>query len=134
MRFNTAIAAMMEFANHLTRLPVRPRSVLEQLVLLLAPFAPHLAEELWSALGHPEALAYEPWPAHDPALTRADEVEVAVQVNGKLRSKFTAPADADEEALRAAALADPRVQALIAGKQVLKVIVVPGKLVNIVVK
>src|SRR5205807_10449415 len=70
MRFNTAIAAMMELCNHLTRLPVRPRSALETLVLILSPFAPHLAEELWRALGHPQTLAYEPWPAYQEALTR----------------------------------------------------------------
>ena len=133
MRFNTAIAAMMEFANHLTKLPVRPRSVFEPLVLLLGPFAPHLAEELWQALGHEETLAYAPWPKFDPALTKADEIEVPVQVNGKLRSRLTVPADIDEESLRAAALADERIRELIAGKQIRKLIVVPGKLVNIVV-
>ncbi len=133
MRFNTAIAAMMELTNHLTGLSVRPRAALETLVLLLAPFAPHLAEELWSALGHPATLAYEPWPTFDPVLTRADEVEVPVQVNGKVRSKIRLPAGSSEETLKAAALADERIRALIAGKTIRKVIVVPGKLVNIVV-
>ncbi len=133
MRFNTAIAAMMELTNHLTGLSVRPRAAVETLVLLLAPFAPHLAEELWSALGHPSTLAYEPWPTFDPALTRADEVEVPVQVNGKLRSKVRVPAGISKEALEAVALADERVRALIDGKTVRKIIVVPGKLVNIVV-
>jgi len=133
MRFNTAIAAMMELSNHLTRLPVRPRSVLEPFVLLLSPFAPHLAEELWRALGHAETLAYEPWPTFEEALTREAEIEVPVQVNGKLRSKITVPADIDEENLRAAALADEKIRGLLEGKQVRKVIVVPGKLVNIVV-
>jgi leucyl-tRNA synthetase len=133
MRFNTAIASMMEYTNHLTRLEVRPRSALQPLVLLLAPFAPHLAEELWHALGHAETLAYEPWPAYDAALTKVDEIEVPVQVNGKVRSKVTVPAESDEAALKAAALADERVRALIDGKQVRKVIVVPRKLVNIVV-
>jgi leucyl-tRNA synthetase len=135
MRFNTAIAAMMELVNHLTQLPVRPRSALETLVLLLAPFAPHLAEESWSALGHARTLAYEPWPTYDEALTRADEVVVPVQVNGKLRSKVTVSAAvaADEAALRAAALADERIRGMIEGKQIRKIIVVPGKLVNIVV-
>jgi len=133
MRFNTAIAAMMEFTNHLTKLPARPRIVFEPFVLLLSPFAPHLAEELWQALGHKETLAYEPWPTYDPALTKADEIEVPVQINGKLRSKVTVPVDIDKEALEKAALADERIQELIAGKQIRKVIVVPGKLVNIVV-
>ncbi len=132
MRFNTAIAAMMEFTNHLTREEVRPRSVLETLVLLLSPFAPHMAEELWQALGHKGTLAYEPWPSYDPALTRADEIEVPVQVNGKVRAKITVPAGISETALRETALADVRVQDFIAGKQIRKLIVVPGKLVNIV--
>ncbi len=132
MRFNTAISAMMEFTNHVTPLAEKPRSVLEPFVLLLSPFAPHLAEELWRALGHAETLAYEPWPRYDPALAREDEVEVPVQVNGKLRSKLKVPAGTAESALREAALADGRVKELIAGKQVRKVIVVPGKLVNIV--
>ncbi len=133
MRFNTAIAAMMEFSNHLTRLEARPRSALETLVLLLSPFAPHLAEELWHTLGHKNTLAYEPWPKFDSALTKETDVEVPVQINGKVRSKITVPADIDEKSLRELALANPRVQDLIAGKQVRKVIVVPGKLVNIVV-
>jgi leucyl-tRNA synthetase len=133
MSFNTAIAAMMEFSNHLTRQEVRPRSVLNPFVLLLSPFAPHLAEELWQALGHKETLAYEPWPAYDEALTRADEVEVPIQVNGKLRSKIRVPPDISKEELEKRALADERIRAQIEGKQVRKVIVVPGKLVNIVV-
>src|SRR5262249_11670000 len=118
MRFNTAIAAMMEFSNHLTRLPVRSRPALETLVLLLSPFAPHLAEELWKALGHGQTLAYEPWPKHDEALTRADMIEVPVQINGKLRSKVQVAADIDEAALKEKALADERIQELIKGKQV----------------
>lgn len=133
MRFNTAIAAMMEFANHLTKLPVRPRAVFEPFVLLLSPFAPHLAEELWQALGHKETLAYEPWPTFDPALTRADEIEVPVQVNGKLRVRLTVAAGISKEALEATALADERIRELTHGKPVRKVIVVPGKLVNIVI-
>jgi leucyl-tRNA synthetase len=133
MRFNTAIAAMMELSNHLTKLEVRPRAVLNSLVLLLSPFAPHLAEELWSMLGHSHTLAYEPWPSYDEALTRAEEIEVPVQINGKLRSKITVPADTNQAGLQAAALADARIRELLEGKQVRKVIVVPGKLVNIVV-
>jgi len=133
MRFNTAIAALMEFTNHLTRLPARPRAVLEPFVLLLSPFAPHLAEELWAALGHTESLAYEPWPSYEEALTKEDEVEVPLQVNGKLRSKVIVPAGADQETLKQAALADEKISALIEGKQIRKIIVVPGKLVNIVV-
>jgi len=133
MRFNTAIAAMMEFSNHLTKLPQRPRAVFDPFVLLLSPFAPHLAEELWHALGHADSLAYEPWPQYDESLTKAEEIEVPVQVNGKVRSKVTIPASADEEALKAAALADERIKEQLQGKQVKKLIVVPKKLVNLVV-
>jgi leucyl-tRNA synthetase len=134
MSFNTAISAMMELTNHLTRQPVRPRSVLRTLVLLLSPFAPHLAEELWQALGGTTTLAYERWPAYDEALLKADEIEVPVQVNGKLRAKLKVPADIDAQALEQAARADERVRALLEGKTVRKVIIAPGnKLVNLVV-
>ncbi len=133
MRFNTAIAAMMELTNHLTPLPVRPRSVLEPFVLLLSPFAPHLAEELWRVLCHKDTLAYEPWPAFDPALAKEDAIEVPVQINGKVRHRLMVPAETDAKALEALALADPKVRELLAGKAPRKVIVVPGKLVNIVV-
>ena len=133
MRFNTAIAAMMEFTNHLTPMAARPRAVLEPFVLLLSPFAPHLAEELWHALGHQHTLAYEAWPKYDPALVTADTVEVPVQINGKVRLKLTLPAGLDEAALKECVLADDGVKALLEGKQVKKVIAVKGKLVNIVV-
>jgi leucyl-tRNA synthetase len=133
MRFNTAIAAMMEFSNHLNKLEARPRSVLKTFVLLLSPFAPHLAEELWRALGGTDTLAYEPWPKFDPALTKADEIEVPVQINGKTKAKVVVPAETDGAGLEAAALADEKVKALIGGKPVRKVIVVPGRLVNVVV-
>src|SRR5262249_2758450 len=88
MRFNTAIAAMMEYSNHLTPLTMRPRKALEPFVLLLAPFAPHMAEELWAALGHKKTLAYEPWPKFDPQLVKADEIEIPVQINGKVRTRL----------------------------------------------
>jgi leucyl-tRNA synthetase len=106
--------------------------VLEPLVLLLAPYAPHVAEELWAALGH-KPLAYHPWPKFDPALTKADEIEIPVQVNGKLKARLLVPAETDEKGLEAAALADPKVQEQIAGKTVKLVKVVPKRLVNIVV-
>jgi leucyl-tRNA synthetase len=134
LRFNTAIAAMMEYSNHLTALKVRPKSALEPLVLLLAPFAPHIAEELWLALGHHETLAYEPWPTYDERLTRAEEVEIPVQINGKLRTRLTVAAQTSREDLERAALLDPRVQTLIEDKKIIKVIIVPGKLVNIVIQ
>ena len=133
LRFNTAISAMMEFTNHLTKHDTRPRSVLEPFVLLLSPYAPHIAEELWRVLGHTSTLAYEPWPQFDPALTKADEIEVPVQLNGKVRTKLIVPAEIDDKALEAAALADPKVQEQLLGKTVKKVIVVPKKLVNLVI-
>ena len=135
LRFNTAIAAMMELSNHLTPLAVRPRSVLEPFVLLLAPFAPHLGEELWHALGHTETLAYEAWPEYDPALTKSDEVEVPVQINGKVRVRLMVAAGIDKATLERMALEDERVREQLAGKQVKKVVVVNRgtKLVNIVV-
>jgi leucyl-tRNA synthetase len=132
LRFNTAIAAMMEFTNHLTGLKSRPHQSLEALVLLLAPYAPHAAEELWQALGHGPTLGYEPWPAFDPALVAADTVEVPVQVNGKIKARLQVPAGTDPAGLEAAAKADPAVQAALAGKAVKKAVVVPGKLVNLV--
>jgi leucyl-tRNA synthetase len=134
MRFNTAIAAMMEYKNYLQKLERRPRAAVEPFVLILSPFAPHLAEELWHALGHTASLAYEPWPAYDPELVKADEIEVPVQVNGKRRSKLTVPAEISQKDLEAAALADEKVRIALDGKQVAKLIVVPRKLVNIVVK
>ena len=133
LRFNTAISAMMEFVNHVTKLEVRPRAVLDPFVLLLAPYAPHIAEELWAALGHGTTLAYEPWPKFDPALTKADEIEIPVQVNGKVKARLKVPAEVTDADLEAAAIADATVQAAIAGKTVKMVKVVPKKLVNIVV-
>jgi len=124
---------MMEFTNFLTKRETRPRSVVETLVRLLAPYAPHVAEELWAAFGHTKTLAYEPWPKYDPALFREDVIEIPVQVNGKLRSKLMLSPDIDAKALEAAALDDETIKALIAGKTVKKVVVVPKKLVNVVV-
>ena len=132
LRFNTAISAMMEFVNHVTKLDPRPRQVLDPFVLLLAPYAPHIAEEMWRALGHTGTLAYEPWPKFDPALTKEDEIEIPVQVNGKLKARLKVPAEIGDAELQAAALADETVKAQIAGKTIKMVKVVPKKLVNIV--
>ncbi len=134
MRFNTAISAMMVFVNEALKWEIRPRSVMETFVLLLSPFAPHIAEELWEKLGHEQTLAYEPWPEYDEALIQEDTVEVVVQVNGKLRYKLQVPRDLPREALEKQALENERISTLIDGKQVVKVIVVPNKLVNIVVR
>ncbi|MGI8980598.1 MAG: leucine--tRNA ligase [Pirellulaceae bacterium] len=134
MAFNTAIARMMEFVNFFTKQSVRPHSVMERFVLLLSPFAPHVAEELWQLLGHGKTLAYEPWPTFDDALTKDAEVEIPVQILGKLRGKVVVPAGSDQATLIAAARAEPRIAELLSGKEVVKTIVVPGKLVNFVVK
>jgi leucyl-tRNA synthetase len=131
LSFNTAIAEMMKFVNHVTALEVKPRGVLEPFVLLLAPYAPHIAEELWRALGHTDSLAYEPWPKHDPALAASDEIDIPVQVNGKLRTVLKVPADIDDKALEAAALADEKVKESLAGRPVKKTIVKSKKLVNL---
>ena len=133
LRFNTAISKLMEFTNAFTSRDVRPRSAMETFTLLLAPMAPHIAEELWEVLGHGETLAYAPWPAIDPALLVDDEIEVPVQVNGKVRSKVVVPAGADREALEAAARADARIAEMLNGKTIRKVVVVPGRLVSFVV-
>jgi leucyl-tRNA synthetase len=133
LRFNTAISKLMEFTNAFTSADVRPRAAMETFVLLLAPMAPHIAEELWAALGHAGSLAYQPWPTFDPALLRDEEVEVPVQVNGKVRGKVVVPADSDRIDLERAALADEKIAGHLAGKSIKKIIVVPGKLVNVVV-
>ena len=134
MAFNTSIAKMMEFTNYFLKCDVRPRSAMETLVLLLSPLAPHLAEELWQLLGHDQSLAYEPWPKFDPAAVREDTVEVPVQINGKLRARIMVPAGANQASIQQAAGADERIAELLAGKNVVKVIVVPGRMVNFVVK
>ncbi len=132
--FNTAISQMMIFCNEVSRLESLPRGLWEPFVLLLAPYAPHLGEELWSRLGHANSLARERWPEHDEALC-ADEVkEIVVQVNGKIRERFTAAAGAPEKELESAALALPKVREWTEGKEIAKVVVVKDKLVNIVVK
>ncbi len=133
LSFNTAISRLMEFTNAFTGMDVRARQALETFTLLLAPMAPHLAEELWQVLGHKGSLAYADWPTFDPALLKDDEIEVPVQINGKLRGRVSVPAGADRDALESAARAEERVAALLEGKEIKKVVVVPGKLVNFVV-
>ncbi len=134
MKFNTAIAAMMEFVNLVYKTEAISVSQAERFVLLLAPFAPHMAEELWRQLGHGGSLSHEAWPDHDEAVAADDMVEVPVQICGRVRARISVPADASQEDCIAAAKADRRIAELIAGKTIVKEIVVPGRLVNIVVK
>jgi leucyl-tRNA synthetase len=133
LRFNTAIAKLIELNHHVTKLGAAPREVVEPLVLLTSPLVPHLGEELWRRLGHEETLAYEPLPVADPALLVDEVIEYPVQVNGKLRSHVTVAADADTATAEAAALADPKVRAALDGADAQKVIVVPGRMINVVV-
>ena len=133
MSFNTAISAMMVLTNHLHGAKGAPAEAIEALIKLVAPFAPHLAEELWRLRGHPTSLAHEPWPTWDEALCVDDVVEMAVQVNGKVRGRVTLPRTASEDEVRTAALAADGVGTYTAGKQVKKFIYVPGKIVNLVV-
>jgi leucyl-tRNA synthetase len=142
--FNTSISAIMELVNVLYsaeesigsgRIPAEVLAdVQRKLVVLLAPFAPFVASEMWEALGEKDNLLRYPWPEYDPALAKEDEINVAVQINGKLRSHITVPADSSAEDVKAIALAEEKVKAEIAGREVVKVIPVPGKLVNIVVR
>ena len=132
MRFNTAISAMMEYTNHLTPMATKSRDALEPFVLLLAPYAPHLAEEMWSLLGHNTTLAYAPWPIADKTLLVADTIEIPVQIAGKVRARISVPPGLSHDALQAAALADPKIQAQLAGKTIKKAIIVLDKMVNLV--
>jgi leucyl-tRNA synthetase len=133
-RFNTAIAQMMIFVNDITKSDVRPRVILDPFLLLLAPFAPHIAEELWQRLGHTQSLSREPWPSYDPARLKQDSVEIVLQVNGKLRSKIEVPHGTAEKELQELALSNETVRRHIAGKNLVKAVVVKDKLVNIVVR
>jgi len=147
LHLNTSVAALMELFNEIADFNAEPakasdtdvfamREALESLVIMLTPFAPHIAEEMWEGLGHSGGLLKEVprWPVADPELARRKELEIPIQVNGKLRSRVIAAPDVSEQDLRASALADERVQALIDGHEVLKVIVVPRRLVNVVIR
>jgi leucyl-tRNA synthetase len=137
LSFNTAIAQMMVYVNTFTNVTPCPLAALRTLLILLNPFAPHLTEELWARLGAKFAgfeglAADQPWPQYDPALLVEDEVEIPIQVNGKVRDRLVVSKDADKAALEAAALASPKVWEFTGGKAIKKIVVVPGKLVNIV--
>ena len=132
MRFNTAIAAMMEFVNAVNKWDVLPRAIAEPFVLILSPFAPHLAEELWQRLGHDDTLAYEPWPELNEDYLKEDTVEIAVQVNGKVRGSIAIAPDADEELVLQTAKQDENVARHLDGKTMRREIYVPGRIVNFV--
>ena len=136
LKFNTAIARLSELNNRLTQVVAdsgdAPRDVVEPLVLMLAPLTPHVAEELWSRLGHPDTLAYAPFPEADPAELVDDTVEIVVQVDGRPRGRIRVSADVPDDAVEAAARAEPRVAALLADRPVRRVVVVAGRLVNFV--
>ena len=134
MSFNTAISRMMEFTNELSQHDPRPQSIFSPFVLLLSPFAPHVAEELWQLLGHSETLAYEPWPEYDESRLAESQIEIPVQINGKLRGKVNVSAAADQSTIQQAAEADETIARFLDGKNVVKAIVVPGRLVNFVVR
>jgi leucyl-tRNA synthetase len=133
LRFNTAIAKLIELNNHLTKLGGCPTQIAEPVVAMVSPFAPHLAEELWALLGRTESLAHQPFPVADPAMLVSDTVEYPVQVNGKVRSRITVASTADPTRVEATAMADPKVVAALDGAVPKKVIVIPGRMVNIVV-
>jgi leucyl-tRNA synthetase len=138
--FNTAIARMMEFVNELFRLKDSEttrtpawREAIETLVLLLAPGAPHIAEELWERLGKPYSVHQQAWPAFDPELAAEEMIELVVQVNGRVRDRILVPADISEEAAIELAKSSERVRPYLDGKSVRRAVYVPGKLVNLVV-
>ena len=133
LRFNTAISRLMEFVNFFLNQEVRPKTAMEQFVLLLSPLAPHISEELWQLLGHSQSLAYEPWPSYDEQWIREEQVRIPVQINGKVRATIEVAPDADAETLKEQALAHDRIRKLLEGKSPRKVIAVPGRIVNIVV-
>jgi leucyl-tRNA synthetase len=135
LHYNTGAAKLIELNNHLVRTYSAgvPRSVAEPLVLMLAPLAPHVAEELWSRLGHVESLAHGPFPVADERWLATESIEYPIQINGKVRSRMTVPTAADGDAVQAAALADDRVVTALGGREPRKVIVVPGRLVNVVI-
>jgi leucyl-tRNA synthetase len=143
LRLNTAIAAIMELTNEIYRnlepRPERPeawkalREATEVMVQLIGPFAPHVAEEMWEVLGHRKPLTKIAWPSYDPEIAAQEIVTVVVQVNGRIRSRISVPADLDEEELRRRALEDEKVRALTADKTIERVVVVPRRLANIVV-
>ncbi|MBF0254586.1 MAG: class I tRNA ligase family protein [Candidatus Omnitrophica bacterium] len=133
MAFNTALSGFMIFLNEAAKLPEKPRGMLEWMVRLLSPFAPHIAEELWERLGQSGFVAHAAWPEADPRWTRSEEIEVAVQVQGRIRARIRVPAEADAAEVERLALSREEIVSELAGRTPRRVIVVPGRLVNIVV-
>jgi leucyl-tRNA synthetase len=133
LRFNTAISQMMIFLNEAMKLEIRPRKLMENFVLLLAPFAPHVAEEIWEKLGHTKSTAYEPWPMYDEAKCAESTVEVVLQINGKVRSKIAVAKDTPVTELELLAFKDTNIKRYTDGKRIIKKIIIPNKLVNIVI-
>lgn len=131
--FNTAISQMMVFLNEFSKVSSRNRQAMEVFVKLLAPYAPHIAEEIWQRLGYNESLAYEPWPEFDEEKLKLDEVEILIQIKGKPKARVMMPADCDREEMKRLALADDAVKEAVDGAEVKKIIAVPGRLVNIVI-
>ena len=134
LNFNTAISQMMVLVNEINKLDSVPKKTMETLALLLSPYTPHLAEEMWEMLGHEPSISKENWPKYDASKCVDDEVEIVIQINGKLRSKIMMPLNSDKEAVLNAAKNDEKAKSWLDGKTVVKEIVVPNKLVNIVVK
>ena len=134
LNFNTAISQMMIFVNEFLNLDPKPRAAMETFVLLLSPFAPHLAEELWNKLGKANSISYEPWPKYDESKTKANTVEVVIQVNGKVRAKLQVQPGLEDEKLLAAAFADENVKKYVDGKEIFKQVVIKNKIVSLVIK
>ncbi|MCL1958605.1 MAG: class I tRNA ligase family protein, partial [Spirochaetes bacterium] len=133
LNFNTAISQMMVYSGELARLAEIPRAMWEPLVIMASAYAPHLGEELWEKLGNKESVSVCKWPSYEEKLTLFDEVNIVVQVNGKIRDKFTAAAGTAKDELEKTALAMPNVKKWLEGQTIAKVITVPDKLVNVVV-
>jgi leucyl-tRNA synthetase len=145
MNFNTGVAALMELTNEIYDFDKKAdesnpgdlfalKEALEALVKMLAPYTPHIAEELWAALGHSDFVVVSPWPAFDAELAQADELEIPVQINGKMSGRVIVAAEIDDEALKQTVFNDEKIKAKIGERQIVKTIVVPKRLVNVVVK
>jgi leucyl-tRNA synthetase len=132
--FNTAISQMMVFVNEFLNKQIKPKHAMDQFVLLLSPFAPHIAEELWQKLGHISSIAYEPWPKYDESKAEDLSVEIVVQINGKVRTKFSVEKDTDDERLKKMVVNDENIKRYLDAKQIIKIVIVKNKLVSLVVK